>query len=128
MRASASASAFALALALASVAGCSDTNNNVQRLSIGSPCATSGQCGTGKFFCDTSHANGYCKADCKSDSDCPSGSVCAGAGMLSPGGCHKKCASVAECRGAEGYICKTMPDDASGSYCDAPEPVGDGGA
>ena len=60
--------AFAFTLAL--VASC-NSNSDVQRLPIGSPCNTSGQCGTGKFFCDTGHPNGYCKADCHGDGDCP---------------------------------------------------------
>lgn len=120
------AHAFAL-ITLALVAGCNE--NNVQRLPIGHACATSGQCGTGKFFCDSDHPNGYCKADCHKDADCPTGSVCAGAGLVSPGACHKACPDgAADCRTAEGYICKTMPDDASAAYCDVPEPEGDGGA
>jgi len=66
---------------------------------------------------------------CHTDSDCPTGSVCAGAGMVSPGECHKKCSSAADCRTSEGYVCKMMPDDASSAYCDAPEEeTGDGGA
>jgi len=120
--------AFAFMLALALVAGCND-NSDKQNQPIGSPCTTSGQCGTGKFFCDLDHPNGYCKADCHKDSDCPTGSVCAGAGMVSPGECHKACPNGAsDCRTAEGYICKMMPDDASAQYCDVPEPEGDGGA
>lgn len=110
------------------VAGCNDSTN-VQRLPIGSPCMTSDQCGTGIYFCAVDHPNGYCKADCHTDSDCPTGSVCAGAGMVSPGECHKACPNGAsDCRTAEGYICKMMPDDASAQYCDVPEPEGDGGA
>jgi hypothetical protein len=120
--------AFAIALTLALAAsGCNSTNE--QRLPIGSPCATSGQCGTGKFFCAVDHPNGYCKADCHGDGDCPSGSVCAGAGMVAPGECHKLCNGAGDCRSAEGYICKGSPDDASHAYCDVPEVnPGDGGA
>ena len=81
--------AFAFVLSLALVAGCND-NTDKQNHAIGSPCTTSGQCGTGKFFCDLDHPNGYCKADCHKDADCPTGSVCAGAGMVSPGECHKR--------------------------------------
>lgn len=111
------------------VAGCSDSSTNVQRLPIGSPCTSSDQCGTGIYFCAVDHPNGYCKADCHKDADCPTGSVCAGAGMVSPGECHKKCASQADCRTSEGYLCKMMPDDASSAYCDIPEEEsGDGGA
>lgn len=123
--------AFAFVITLALVAGCNDSNANQQRLPIGSACNTSGQCGTGKFFCDTGHPNGYCKADCHADSDCPTGSVCAGAGMISPGECHKACPNGSnDCRVVEGYVCKLMPDDASAQYCDVPPPppTGDGGA
>jgi len=111
------------------VAGCGNsTPAEVQLLPIGSPCQTSAECGTGKFYCDVDHPGGYCKRDCKVDTDCPTGSVCAGAGMIAPGGCHKKCTSAADCRTAAGYICKMMPSDASGPYCDVPEPAaGDGG-
>lgn len=118
---------FTFALLVALAAACHDTNT--QNLPIGSPCTTSGQCGTGKFFCDHAHPNGYCKADCHADGDCPIGSVCAGAGIIAPGACHKTCPNGAsDCRTAEGYICKRMPADASADYCDVPEPVGDGGA
>ena len=51
------------ALVAACFAGC-NTHVDEQRLAIGNPCNTSGQCGTGKFFCDTTHPNGYCKAMC----------------------------------------------------------------
>ena len=119
--------AFTLALSLALVASC-NSSSNVQRLPIGSPCTSSDQCGTGKFFCAVDHPGGYCKADCHKDGDCPTGSVCAGAGMVSLGACHKVCPNgPSDCRAAEGYICKNPPPDATAAYCDAPE-AGDGGA
>lgn len=119
--------ALMVTLSLALCAGC-PSNNDIQRLPIGSPCTTSGQCGTGKFFCAVDHPNGYCKADCHKDSDCPNGSVCAGAGMVSVGECHKTCPhGPSDCRVSEGYICKTMPTDASAAYCDQRD-VTDGGA
>ncbi len=108
-------------LALAVAASCGDSD--VQRLPIGNPCARSSDCGTGKFFCDTDHPGGYCKASCHRDSDCPSGSVCAGAGSVSPGECHKGCTqatAASDCRVSEGYVCKSMPSDASHDYCDVP--------
>ena len=113
---------------LALGAGCGSSTNQ-QNLPIGSPCTTSAQCGTGAFFCDTDHPNGYCKRDCHKDADCPSGSVCAAAGVVSPGECHKECTqatAATDCRLSEGYVCKDKPDDASHDYCDVPE-VGDGG-
>jgi hypothetical protein len=121
--------AILVACALALVAGGCNSNDNVQRLPIGSACATSGQCGTGKFFCASDHPNGYCKADCHGDKDCPSGSVCAGAGMVALGQCHKVCDDDGGCRAAEGYACKQGPDDASHAYCDArDDELSDGGA
>jgi len=113
---------------LACVIGCTD-NAVVQSLAIGSPCTedqpTSSVCGTfPTFFCDADHPGGYCKKSCHKDADCPTGSVCAGAGMISPGECHKSCTQAtrsADCRLSEGYECKDMPDDASHDYCDVPE-------
>lgn len=111
-------------------------------LAIGSPCTkdgpTSSVCGPfPKYFCDSDHPNGYCKTSCHADSDCPSGSVCAGAGQTAPGECHKECTQAtasSDCRVNEGYICKDgpggHPDDASHDYCDVPEvgaSTGDGG-
>jgi len=100
---------------------CDDNSTDSQKLPIGSPCTASADCGTGKFFCDQEHVNGYCKASCHKDADCPSGSVCAGAGMVSPGECHKSCDLTSQCRASEGYECKLAPDDASHAYCDEPE-------
>lgn len=110
--------------ALAILAGCGDSGVDKQILPIGSPCARSADCGTGKFFCDAGHPNGYCKSDCHTDVDCPSNAVCAGALTTAPGECHRKCTTATaatDCRTTEGYICKDMPDDASGPYCDVPE-------
>jgi hypothetical protein len=105
------------------LAGC-NTHVDEQRLPIGNPCNTSGQCGTGKYFCDTSHANGYCKAMCGKDADCPSGAVCVGAGMILSGACEKTCPNgVSDCRA--GDLCQT--GEASGAFC-APPPIVDGGA
>jgi len=120
---------------LALIAGCnSDTPS--QSLAIGSPCApdtpTSSVCCTfPTFFCDSDHPNGYCKKSCHKDADCPTGSVCAGAGTISPGECHKMCTQATkttDCSLAEGYVCKSMPDDADHDYCDVPEMMAsDGG-
>jgi hypothetical protein len=121
-------------LALALVVGCTDSPSVKQLLAIGSPCTadqpTSSVCGTfPNFFCDDDHPNGYCKSSCHKDADCPGGSVCAAAGTVSPGECHKSCNAPADCRVSEGYVCKTAPDDASHAYCDVPEvEMTDGGA
>jgi hypothetical protein len=125
-----------LLIALAIVAGCSNNNASTQRQEIGTPCTSDSQCGTGDFFCATlDHPNGYCKKDCATDADCPASppaqykSVCAGAGPNHKGECHRVCNQPTDCRVAETYICKMGADaaDASHSYCDAPEPAGDGG-
>jgi hypothetical protein len=122
---------------LVTLSGCPDGNNatdmSVAIKPIGSPCTSDGPttsvCGPfPTYFCDSDHPNGYCKTACKKDTDCPMGALCAGAGMVSPGECHKKCTQAtknADCRISEGYICKDMPGDASGDYCDVPEPMGD---
>jgi hypothetical protein len=124
-----------LIMTIALLAGCNDSTNS-QSLPIGSPCApdgpTSSVCGSfPTFFCDSDHPNGYCKKSCHKDTDCPAGSVCAGAGMISPGECHKECTQATkatDCRLGEGYVCKSMPDDASHDYCDVPEmQASDGG-
>jgi len=110
---------------LALVAGC--TSTDVQKLPIGSACTTTADCGTGKFFCASmGHPGGYCKADCKVNTDCPSGSVCVGAGMIASGACHKACTGDTQCRASEGYTCKA--EDASSMFCDPAEAApGDGG-
>lgn len=99
-------------VALLALAGCPPRGDS-QRLPIGVACNTSGQCGTGKFFCDLAHANGYCKASCGSDADCPQGSICVAAA------CEKSCATVDDCRA--GDLCLAP------GYCDQP-PVLDLGA
>ena len=135
---------LAMVLLLAGACGDSGSNGDLgtrdlsgqATLAIGSPCAkdapTSSVCGPfPQYFCDTTdHPGGYCKTSCHKDSECPSGSVCAGAGVTAPGECHKSCTQAtasADCRLKEGYVCKKMPDDASHDYCDVPEPAGDGG-
>jgi hypothetical protein len=102
------------------------TTSDVQRQAIGSACAADSSCGTGKYFCDTDHPDGYCSATCHKNADCPSGSVCAGAQSRSPGGCHKSCTATSDCRQDQGYECVMSPPDATGPYCDHDE-MGDGG-
>lgn len=106
-----------LCSALFLAASCGGPN---QKLPIGSPCQTSAQCGDGPFFCAKSHPGGYCKRDCKTDSDCPSDAICAFSGAI--GECHKKCNGDNDCRTSEGYSCHKAsagPDDkASHAFCD----------
>ncbi len=87
-----------------------------QRAPIGSACATSGQSGTGAFYCDLSWPSGYCKEGCASDGDCPNGALCVGAGLVTGGTCLTACAHGAGCRA--GDLCM---GDASRSWCAAPE-------
>jgi hypothetical protein len=120
--------AGSLLLVLGLVAACPPASN-VQRLPIGAACNTSGQCGTGRFFCDTSRPNGYCKADCSRDADCPTGAICVGAGAVLAGACERACPNgVGDCRASEGYLCEPASSAASAAYCDKPPPIGDGGA
>jgi len=92
------------------------------RQAIGSACVTDEACGSGpSFYCATDHPSGYCEAACNRDSDCPTGAVCVGGGLLTKGDCHQSCGadSVAPCRASEGYACVSSKD-ASHAYCDPP--------
>jgi hypothetical protein len=92
------------AVAIAAVAtACTPVTSTTQRLPIGSACATSGQCGTGAFYCDVGWPSGYCKVTCTSDASCPGGTVCVGAGMLTSGACLVPCQVQGDCR--SGYLC-----------------------
>ena len=125
-------------------ASCDSSNSmndmSVAIMPIGSACmpdtATATVCGPfPKYLCDWScgHANGYCKATCAVDGDCPMGSVCVtlASGMF----CQKKCTAATastDCRASEGYICATgaggaAPANASAPYCSAPATMCDGG-
>ena len=126
MRALAAGIVVVVALVVALAVSCAD-HVDEQRLPIGSPCNTSGQCGLGRFFCDTAHPNGYCKASCARDADCPAGSVCVGAGMILAGACEKTCPDgVTDCRA--GDVCTPAGDQASAPTCDAPAIVDGGGS
>jgi hypothetical protein len=122
MRAAVTRVAVAACLAIVA-AGCTPSTSTSQRLPIGSACATSGQCGTGAFYCDVGWPSGYCKVTCSSDASCPNGAVCVGAGMLTSGSCLVPCQLTSDCR--DGYLC--LGDAASSHmYCAAPPPT-DGG-
>ena len=95
-----------------------------QKLPIGDPCAESSRCGTPThFYCDTRLAMGYCKKDCKSDSDCPTEAICSFRGSTI-GQCKVRCDSKVNCRNTQGYICVPASNDlatlASHGYCDIP--------
>jgi hypothetical protein len=96
---------------------CTPSTSTSQRLPIGNACATSGQCGTGAFYCDVGWPSGYCKAQCSSDASCPSGAVCVGADMLSSGACLLPCQVQSDCRA--GYVC-SGDTISSRMYCAAP--------
>lgn len=115
---------FALlcALSLPPATGCDDGVSD-QRRPIGASCATSGQCGTGKYFCDVAAPDGDCEAECRGDGDCPTGAVCVGGGIIMTGACLLQCTTIADCRA--GYVCAPA-DDASHAHCAAP-PASDGG-
>ncbi|MBI3782181.1 MAG: hypothetical protein HY270_02150 [Deltaproteobacteria bacterium] len=71
---------------------------------VGDPCQLDTDCRDAWCFMDL--PGGYCtRLDC-ARLDCPSGSVCFD---LADGdsACYKTCASAADCRAAEGYICDT---------------------
>lgn len=110
-------------MALLLTAAACDDGVSVQRRPIGATCATSGQCGTGKFFCDVGAPDGDCEADCRGDGDCPTGSLCVGAGVIFGGACHVGCMAAADCRA--GYAC-TLSAAAASAYC-VPITADDGG-
>jgi hypothetical protein len=95
---------------------------------VGDPCATVGECGgIGGGLpaeCLTSLMGmvtlpgGYCTATCTAGDPDPcagSGGVCVNAMIASY--CLKPCATVAECREAEGYTCSAPPTGGEGTYC-----------
>jgi hypothetical protein len=108
-------------LALAAT-GCDD-GDSVQRRAIGASCATSGQCGTGRYFCDVAAPDGDCEAMCHGDGDCPASAVCVGGGMILTGACLATCTAASDCRA--GYVCIGAPG-ASHTFCAAPT-ANDGG-
>jgi hypothetical protein len=85
---------------------------NTAYLPIGSRCRVNDDCGTPKYSCLTGKPGGYCTFDCAVDSECPVDSVCAG------GKCHRKCSETAQCRSAEGYVCRDV--GATSLVCDVP--------
>jgi hypothetical protein len=59
--------------------------------------------------------NGYCSAECSGGEECGPGSDCVDFGYL--GLCFKNCSSDGECRGAEGYVCYSIPYVTDITYC-----------
>jgi hypothetical protein len=95
--------------------GCHRAPPAVARQPVGAPCTSDASCG------GTDHPGGYCEATCKSDRDCPSGSVCVGGDPISEGDCHRVCdkAKPDAWRAGEGYRC-IREGDASHDYSDPP--------
>jgi hypothetical protein len=78
---------------------------------IGTPCASTVDCGTdGRSACQTeagdNYKGGYCFMEPCNDVDvCPPGGTCVALGGESSG-CFKSCTKDDECRVAEGYVCQ----------------------
>jgi hypothetical protein len=83
-----------------------DTSNQ-----IGTPCANTAECGTdSRSACQTAsgdnYIGGYCFMEpCNDIEVCPPGGTCVSLGGETPG-CFKTCATDADCRQAEGYVCQ----------------------
>ncbi len=86
------------------VAGCNPSSGaSSQRFPIGNACVTSGQCGTGAYYCNLGWPGGYCTVSCRASADCPTGSLCVGATMMFSGACQVACNLTSDCRA--GYQC-----------------------
>lgn len=78
---------------------------------IGTPCTGTIDCGTNpRSACNTEagdqYKGGYCFMEPCNDIDvCPPGATCVSLGGELPG-CFKSCATDADCRTAEGYVCQ----------------------
>ena len=78
---------------------------------IGTPCASTIDCGTdGRAACQTeagdNYKGGYCFMEpCDDINVCPPGGTCVSLGGETPG-CFKSCTKDDECRKAEGYVCQ----------------------
>jgi hypothetical protein len=78
---------------------------------IGTPCASTVDCGTdGRAACQTeagdNYKGGYCFMEpCNDINVCPPGGTCVSLGGETPG-CFKSCATDDECRKPEGYVCQ----------------------
>jgi hypothetical protein len=89
--------------------------------SIGSPCTESSDCASqGNRFCDTSQPEGYCTVYGCADNSCPDHAVCVTFHAALPSCdyndylapartsrtlCLQHCATDADCRTSEGYLC-----------------------
>ncbi len=78
---------------------------------IGTACTTTNDCGSdSRAACNTeagdAYPGGYCFMEpCNDIEVCPPGATCVAIGGESPG-CYKTCATDADCRTAEGYVCQ----------------------
>jgi len=87
---------------------CAPAPDNAQ---IGIPCTTTIDCGSdSRSACNNEagdgYPGGYCFMEpCDDVQICPPGATCVALGGESPG-CFKECATDADCRTAEGYVCQ----------------------
>jgi hypothetical protein len=78
---------------------------------IGTPCATTIDCGTdSRSACNNEagdgYPGGYCFMEpCDDVNICPPGATCVALGGESSG-CFKECTADTDCRTAEGYVCQ----------------------
>lgn len=93
---------WALAI-VALLAACTDPTGT-QHLPIGSPCQSSGQCGSAPFVCNTNEPRGYCEKQCVTDGDCPADALCSPIAKS----CRRRCKLPGDCRVGDGYACVAL--------------------
>ena len=77
----------------------------------GDSCDNVGDCADGLDICNED-PGGQCTKDCKTQVDCPSGSVCE-----NPGHCYHECTTKADCP-RDGYDCLGGPNSDGKKWCD----------
>lgn len=100
-----------LGLVLVLLPACGNPANTAY-VPVGSRCRVDDDCGTRPYSCQTGSPGGYCVRDCTLDGDCPTDAACAG------GKCRRKCTETAQCRSAEGYVCRDV--GATSLVCEVP--------
>jgi hypothetical protein len=104
---------------VALLAACTDAPGT-QRLPVGSPCQSAGQCGTDPYVCNANEPRGYCEKGCVTDGDCPADSLCSPAARS----CRRRCKLPSDCRTVDGYSC--VPLSTMTAVCESSVPM-DGG-